>query len=127
MQRQEILQRSKPPTLHAIVDEAVLCRRIGTAQVMRDQLRSLATSRANVTVQVLPFSTGAHESVGGPLIILQLPGEPAVAYADGWARGQVIDTPAEVLRAQRAFQQLATLALPPDMSAEMIRSYAEEI
>jgi hypothetical protein len=127
MRRQEIFDRDRPPSLHAIIDEAVLCRRIGDPQTMRDQLSALVSPRPSVTIQVLPFSAGAHESLGGPLIILHLPDEPAAAYADGWARGQVIDTPAEVFRAQRTFEQLAALALPPEMSVEMIASYAEEI
>ncbi|MEV5707776.1 Scr1 family TA system antitoxin-like transcriptional regulator [Actinoallomurus sp. NPDC052274] len=49
-----------------------------------------------------------------------------MAYSDGWSQGQMIDTPGEVLRAQRAFEQLAALALPPDLSAEMVRAYVEE-
>jgi hypothetical protein len=59
--------------------------------------------------------------------LIRLPGEPDVAYADGWARGQVIDTPEEMLRAQQAFEQLATLALPPDMSVDMIEACMEEL
>jgi len=127
MRRQEILDREPPTLLHVVIDEAVLRRRIGDAHIMRDQFTTLASPRQNVTVQVLPFSTGVHDSVGGPLIILRLPDEPDVVYADEWARGQVVDTQAEVFRAQEAFGQLTTLALPPDMSAEMITAYAEEL
>ena len=127
MRRQEILDRQPPPKMHMTIDEAVLYRRIGDRQTMHEQLCALTMPRGAVTIQVLPFSTGAHDSVGGPLLILQLPDEPDVAYADGWARGQLIDTPAEVLRAQQTFQQLAALALPPDMSAELINAYAEEL
>ncbi|GAA4620708.1 helix-turn-helix transcriptional regulator [Actinoallomurus vinaceus] len=126
MKRQEIFSRQPPPTFHVVIDEAVLCRRIGDATVMREQLTTLAAPRPNLTLQVLPFSAGAHDAVGGPLLLLRLPDEPDVAYADGWAQGQLIDTPTEVLRAQRSFEQLAALALPPDLSAEMIRAYAEE-
>ncbi len=127
IQRQEIFDRESPTRLHSIIDEAVLCRRIGDSDVMRGQLTALTTPRPSVTVQVLPLSVGSHDSVGGPLIIMRLPDEPDVAYADGWARDQVIDTAAEVFRAQQAFEQLAALALPPDMSTEMIQAYAEEV
>lgn len=127
MRRQEILHGERPTTLHAIIDEAVLCRRIGDTNVMRDQLLALTTPRPNVVVQVLPFSAGTHDSLIGPLTIMQLPGEPDVAYTDSWASGQVIDTPAEVHRAHKAFEQIAALALPPDMSVEMIQAYVEEL
>jgi hypothetical protein len=127
MQRQKIFEREQPPTLHAILDEAILCRRIGTSAIMRQQLTALTTPRHSVTVQVLPFSAGNHDSIVGPLTVMRMPGEPDIAYTDGWAQSQVIDTPAEVFRAHQAFQQLAALALPPDMSAEMIQAYAEEV
>ena len=127
MRRQEILHGERPTTLHAIIDEAVLCRRIGDANVMRDQLLALTTPRPDVVIQVLSFSAGTHDSLVGPLTIMQLPDEPDVAYTDSWATGQVIDTPAEVYRAQKAFEQLAALALPPDMSVEMIQAYVEEL
>ncbi|MGH3374046.1 MAG: Scr1 family TA system antitoxin-like transcriptional regulator [Actinoallomurus sp.] len=127
LQRQRILNGEAPTTLHAILDEAVLCRRIGDAEVMRAQLRALTVRRQHVTIQILPFWAGTNEFVGGPLTLLHIPGEPDVAYADGWAHGLVIDTPAEVLRAERAFEQLAALALPPDMSVEIIQAYVEEL
>jgi hypothetical protein len=127
LQRQQILYRERPPTLHAVIDEAVLYRLIGGREVMRGQLTVLTAQRPHVTVQVLPLSAGAHESIDGPLTLMRLPGEPDVAYADGWARGQVIDTPEEMLRAQQAFEQLATLALPPDMSVDMIEACMEEL
>ncbi len=125
--RQEILDRTPPTALHAVIDEAVLCRRIGDANVMRDQLIGLIAPRPCLILQVLPLLAGTHDSLVGPFTIMHLPGEPDVAYADGWAPSQVIDTPAEVFRTQQAFAQLAALALPPDMSAEMISAYAEEL
>jgi transcriptional regulator with XRE-family HTH domain len=126
MRRQQIFERANPTRLHAVIDEAVLGRRIGNVQVMRDQFAKLTEPRSSVTVQVLPLSAGTHDSVGGPLTVMRLADEPDLAYADGWARGRLIDTPAEVFRAQQAFEQLTALALPPDMSAEMIQAYAEE-
>ncbi|MEV5746265.1 helix-turn-helix transcriptional regulator [Actinoallomurus sp. NPDC052308] len=126
MERQQILDRENAPTLHTVIDEAVLCRRIGDCQVMREQLAALCRSRPNVTVQVLPFSAGSHDAVTGPITLMRLPDEPDVAYADGWPEGQLIDTPAEVFRAQQAFEQVATLALPPDLTREMIQAYLEE-
>ncbi|MEV5746303.1 helix-turn-helix transcriptional regulator [Actinoallomurus sp. NPDC052308] len=126
MRRQRILDQEPPPLLHAIIDEAVLCRRIGDPAALREQLQRLAVPRRNITIQILPFSACLHEAIGGPISVMRFPDAPDVAYSDGWSRGQLIDTPGEVLRAHRAFQQLAALALPPDMSAEMIEAYAEE-
>lgn len=85
MRRQEILDREQPTSLHAIIDEAVLCRRIGDTDVMRGQLAALIKSRPSVLPQVLPLLTGTHDSLVGPLTIMRLPDEPDVAYADDWA------------------------------------------
>jgi hypothetical protein len=127
IRRQKILYREHPPTLHAIIDEAVLYRQVGDAATMHGQLAALTSPLPHVTVQVLPLSAGSHESTAGPLTVLHVPNEPDVAFADGWARGQVVDTPEDVFRAQQAFEQLAALALPPDMSAELIEACMEEI
>lgn len=93
LRRQQIFCRKPPPTLHAVIDEAVLCRHVGDATVMREQFGTLVDHRPSVTIQVLPFTAGLHESLGGPLTVMRLPNEPEVAYADGWAGGQIIDTP----------------------------------
>jgi Domain of unknown function (DUF5753) len=93
---------------------------------MREQLTALTDVRPSVIVQVLPFSAGTHEAIGGPFTVMRLPGEPDIAYSDGWSQGQIIDTPSEVIRAHHAFEQLAALALPPDLSVEMIQVCAEE-
>ena len=43
----------------------------------------------------------------------------------GWRHSAIIDAPAEVKTARESFERLAALALPPDLSAEMIE-YAME-
>src|ERR1017187_5304893 len=64
MRRQQILDRASPPPpeMWAVLDEAVIRRAVGGRDVMRDQLKQLREISANplVTLQVLPFSAGAH-------------------------------------------------------------------
>jgi hypothetical protein len=71
--RQERLSGDAPMTLRAVLSEAVLRRQVGGAEVMREQLARLreAASRPNITVQVLPFSLGAHPGMTGPFTILR--------------------------------------------------------
>lgn len=77
MRRQRILHRPGPARLWTVLDEAALCRPVGGAEVMRAQLRKLIRMCAlpHVTVQILPFSRGAHSGLGGPLTLLRLPGD----------------------------------------------------
>lgn len=126
MTRQSILHADQPPRLHVVIGEEALLRGVGSPEVMRAQLLALAEPPRGVTVQVLPIAGGAHAAVAGPLTLLRFSDEPDAVFADGWTRGQLIERPAEVARAQRAFDLVAAVALPPKASAEMIRACAEE-
>jgi hypothetical protein len=59
--RQEVLQRTPPVEISAVIDEAVLRRRIGTPDVMREQLERVITISEwpGSEVRVLPPS-GEH-------------------------------------------------------------------
>ncbi len=71
--RQAILERNDPPLLWVVIDEAVLHRPVGTRKVMRDQLLHLVqmSARPNVTIQVVPYSAGAHSGLhpSGPAVV----------------------------------------------------------
>lgn len=65
MARQAILDRPDPPRMRVILDESVLWRVIGTADVQYDQLARLPNAPPSVIMQVLPRTTGAHRGVDG--------------------------------------------------------------
>jgi transcriptional regulator with XRE-family HTH domain len=71
--RQEILNRDTPPKLWAVLDEGALRRVIGGRDIMKAQLRHLIEmcDHPAVTLQILPFSAGAHRAMGGPFTILR--------------------------------------------------------
>ena len=71
--RQAVLTKPEPPSLWAVLDEAVLRRPIGGVAVMRKQLRHLieAAQRPNITIQVMPFNAGGHAAAGGPFSVLR--------------------------------------------------------
>lgn len=73
--RQSIFARTQPVQLWAIVAEAALWQEVGGRDVMRAQLRRLAevSQFDGVTLQVLPYSAGAHAGVDGPFIVLEFP------------------------------------------------------
>jgi transcriptional regulator with XRE-family HTH domain len=73
LERQEILDREKPPSLHVIMDEAVLSRAVGGVDVMRRQLRHIKVmaARPNVTVRVLPFSAGLYSRPYVPYVLFE--------------------------------------------------------
>jgi transcriptional regulator with XRE-family HTH domain len=116
--RQQLLTEADPPRYWAVIDEAVLCRSVGGAQVMADQLRWLSTKAAlpHVTIQVLPFSAGAHAGMEGPFLILGFPEQTDtdVVYVDNTTAGIYLEEPAEILRYTLMFDHLRAAALSPD-------------
>lgn len=124
MMRKELLSRPAAPSLHVILDEAVLHRPIGGHEVMRGQLREvLATAeRPNVTIQVLPFEAGAHAGLEGPFVVLSFPEkvDPDVVYTEVMAGDIYLESADEVARFNLAFERLRNAALDPQESAKLI-------
>ena len=86
LDRQQALDRTTPPTLSVIIDEAALRRQVGGPTVMKGQiehLRSMA-GRPHVSIRVLPFSLGAHAALTGPFVHLAFPVEddPDVVFIE---------------------------------------------
>ncbi|MFJ9035568.1 helix-turn-helix domain-containing protein [Streptomyces sp. NPDC102406] len=129
MKRQELLLRPDPPHLWAVIDEAALRRLVGGRDVMREQLRRLAESadRPEVTVQVLPFASGAHAAAVGSFVILGGPApELDVVYVDVLGGGLFMEKPKELERYRLAFQYLSAQALGPEASVELIHRISRE-
>lgn len=122
--RQEILRRSDPPRLAAIVDEAVLHRAVGGSAVMCDQLESTITAcreQANVTVQILPFSAGAHPALDSTFIMLEIaPPVAGVVYVEGLVGQIYLEGPHDFQKYARVFERLAEMSLTLDDSVDLM-------
>lgn len=131
LNRQTRLTSDNPPRLWVILDEAVLRRQVGGAAVMRRQLAHLAKSAElpNVTIQVLPFSVGAHAGLGSTFSILGFPDEADhnVVYIEEAAGSLYLERPAEIRRYRVKLDHLMASALRPEESIEMIAKISEEI
>jgi transcriptional regulator with XRE-family HTH domain len=131
LQRQEVLERERPVELFLILDEAVIRRPMGGAKVMNDQLSHLldATAWSNVTLQVLPMSSGAHPALSGSFCILRFPEstDPDVVYSEGVAGHAYLEKESDVRACGEAFDWLQAAAMTPVDSAELISRVAEEI
>jgi transcriptional regulator with XRE-family HTH domain len=128
--RQERLTGDCPLRVWAVVSEAVLLQQVGGPQVMNAQLRHVldASERPNVTVQVLPFSRGAHASMFGPYVVLGFPEEGAldVVLADNPTGSAWLEREAEVARYRDLFDAARTSALSPVESRALIHERAKE-
>ncbi len=131
LKRQEVLDREDPPDLWLILDETVVRRPIGGPEVMAGQLKHLveASQWPNVTLQVLPFSSGAHPALMGPFTILEFPerGDPDVVYFDSWGGPIYLEKDKEVRTCTEAFDRLRAAALSPGDSADLAEQVAREL
>jgi transcriptional regulator with XRE-family HTH domain len=126
--RQALLTTSTPLQVWAVLDEAVLRRQVGGPAVMRGQLDRLLQLAAlpSATIQVLPFDTGAHASMGTSFELLQFPesGDTAIVYIEDHTRSQYLETPADIERYTLVFDHLRASALSPSRSVELIQRVA---
>ncbi len=129
--RQELLDRDNAPQLHVVMNEAVVRRHVGGRVVMRAQLRHIEelAKRPSVTVQVLPFSAGAHPAMTGSFTMLHSPtegGEPTI-FVEVDSGALYPDRPADYERYAWMFGQLRDLALSPVKSMALVSSVMEEL
>jgi transcriptional regulator with XRE-family HTH domain len=127
--RQEALfGRAQVPGVHAIMDEAILRRRVGGAAVTAAQLGALAeaAARPQVTIQVLPFAAGANAGMDGKFTLLGFPDDPPVAYVEGLMGDVYLEAAEETDRFHAAWARLVSQALAPGESVQMIRQLAKE-
>jgi transcriptional regulator with XRE-family HTH domain len=122
LKRQEILSRPSPPAFAAVLDEATLHRLVGGPAVMRAQLARLieAAEQPNVSIQVIPFTIGAHPGVESNFNILELRATPGVVFVEGLIGSFYLQKPEELDRYHAVFDRLQTLALSPQDTIHLI-------
>ncbi|MCF0093471.1 helix-turn-helix transcriptional regulator [Micromonospora sp. MH99] len=128
MDRQDVLHSEHAPQIVAVLDEAVLRRRVGERKVMRDQalhLASIATGHPRVRLHVVPRSAEEYPGLGGPFALAALPDGTEVAYLDSQVRGQELDQEQDLARLQRVWEATLGEALPPQASIELMSEVAE--
>lgn len=136
IKRQAILDRSPAPHLWVVLDDAVLRRRVGGTDVMAEQIDHLSgmAQRANVDIQILRFTAGAHAAgSGGHFLILGRDdeGDPLssmnVVYLELHRRGLYLDAPADVQSYKLMFDYLRSQAADTSASLELLTAARQEL
>ncbi len=116
MARQELLTQPDPLTVHAILDESVLLRPIGGAEVHLGQLKHLMelSDAPNITIQVVPFEAGPHPGLIGSFTVMTFASadDPDVAYIEA-AGGDVLAESEDARSYHDVFDHLRAIALSP--------------
>jgi transcriptional regulator with XRE-family HTH domain len=100
--QQKTIYRNTPPKLSFIMDEAVLYRPFGSAEVMTEQLRKLQEfeRHPDISIKIVPLSQGASPALRGSFTLLEFSGYPDVLFIEG-PRGDLNVYEEEATRARR--------------------------
>jgi transcriptional regulator with XRE-family HTH domain len=128
LSRQQLILKERRPELAVVIGEAALHQVVGGTEVMRAQLTHLAEmsdTHPQITIQVLPFTGGAHPASGsGPLSILRFADAPSlgIVHLPGPCGGIILDSPPDVAVHAQAFTLLSASALTPATTTQMLRA-----
>ncbi|MFI2005616.1 helix-turn-helix domain-containing protein [Streptomyces jumonjinensis] len=125
MRRKRVFEKPDRPLYWGIMDEAAVKRPVGGASCMVGQISHILKSAeaSHISVQVLPFTEGAHSMMGGSLTLLTLENGATIGYAESFISGEVAETPRRILRLSQSFDLARSKALPEDKSLDLLRSY----
>lgn len=130
LERQErALKSANPPKLWVILDEAVIRRAVGGPAVMREQLEYLLEGPYPYTLQVVPFSAGAHAGGVGAFWIFDFPPNTrtSVVYVEAQAGNLYLSDGAEVERATLSYNQLRATASGEESSRQFVADAMKEL
>lgn len=132
MRRQDRLYVDEDPLkIHIILDEAVLHRPVGGDQVMRGQLKRLLADaqRPNITIQVLPFSVGAYQTMVGPFGFLTFPDsdDNDLVYVEGHSRDLYLEQPHDVEIYGKIFDTLVGTCLSAKQSTALVGKFLQDL
>ncbi|MBT2210546.1 helix-turn-helix transcriptional regulator [Actinomadura sp. NEAU-AAG7] len=89
MERKAIFEREDAPHTFLVLDENVIHRNVGGADIMREQLGYLfeVARRPQTQLQVVPYKSGYHAGLAGSFALLSFEDGPDVAYTESSGEG----------------------------------------
>ena len=128
-ERQQLLDRDEPPQMFFVLDEAVVRHEVGGPRVMARQRAYLQelNERAQISVQIVPYATGAYPGLAGPFVLLEFPGSEGdtVLYLEGRDDYVTRDDPDQIGKYLDIFQRMEReYASSPDELAAFLTSAA---
>jgi hypothetical protein len=86
-----------------------------------------ATKLPNVTIQVIPFSAGAHPAMESSFDILDFSEQaPSLVYVEGLIGFMYLERPQDLQRYEQVFERLRDIALSPQESIELMKQMAAQ-
>jgi transcriptional regulator with XRE-family HTH domain len=128
LERARVLADATRPEYWVVLHENTLRIPVGGPAAMAEQLGHIATMvrEHKAVAQVVPYDAGAHTAMGGMLALMEFEDAPPTACTETSFSGMLMDDPAVVKRAQRAYDLLRAVALSPEAILALVESAAED-
>lgn len=118
LRRQTLLDKPDAPTLWVVMEEAVLHRMVGGAEVMREQIDRLleVSELSHVSVDIVPFTAGAHVGACAPFTYFRFeePELPDVVYSEILSASMYLDQRSDVVAHLEAHNRMSLLTSSTD-------------
>jgi transcriptional regulator with XRE-family HTH domain len=124
--RQSVLARRNPPKLLALIDELVLHRTLGGAEVLHRQLWHLIriSGQLNISIRVVP---NGHVGASGSFAVLRLPDRNPVVFLGSLTSNLFVERSEDVSLYERTLERLAACALDEEESIAAIATAARSL
>ncbi|MFC8664564.1 MULTISPECIES: helix-turn-helix domain-containing protein [Streptomyces] len=131
LKRQDLLAKSDAPAVWAVLDETVLRRPVGGAEVMRAQIDRLneALDMPKVRIQILRYSVGAHPGAFGPFHHFRFGFSelPDVVYTESLVGSVYVDQPADVVTYLEVMDRMSVQAEPVARTRAILAELRKEL
>lgn len=126
LERQQIFEEN-PPAYEALIDESVLWRKVGNAEVMAEQLRHLLLmiERDDIAIRIIPLSANLQR-FDYPFHLATVESGKQAGYIEGALRGRIVERPAEIADLRRLWMHFGATALQQEDSIRLIQKTIDE-
>ncbi|MGY5046236.1 helix-turn-helix domain-containing protein [Streptomyces sp. 900105755] len=131
MTRQRLLEQDDPPHLWVIMDETVLRRPAGDAEVMREQVDKLLAyvERDRITLQLAEFASGPHPGTYAPFTLFRFaePELPDMVFTEYLTGALYLDSRDEVGAHLEVLDHMTARAASAQRTEELLREYRDKL
>ncbi|MGW3664154.1 helix-turn-helix domain-containing protein [Streptomyces sp. NPDC005141] len=130
IKRQTVLFKDSPTPYRAVIHEAALRMQFGGPGVARKQLRHILdmSERADITVQVIPFTAGAYPGSGQSILYAHgAVSQLDTVHLDQSHGSALLDAEAQLDKYRVLLERMTGITLGPHESREFIHAIAQDL
>ncbi|GGN78795.1 transcriptional regulator [Streptomyces albiflavescens] len=131
IKRQDLLAKPDAPAIWAVLDETVLRRPVGGAEVMRAQIDRLheVLDMPKVRIQIMRFRVGAHPGAFGPFHHFRFGFSelPDVVYTESLVGAVYVDRPDDVVSYLEVLDRMSVQAEPVARTRDILGELRKEL